>query len=371
MSARRALSASRVKSRYLAGGAEAGAHLGQLAGDLVGLDAGLAVLGAGLVFAGDGTVPFAVQVGAFFQADALEGELLAGGVAQQQAFEDRLHHVVAAVGTGTEIPSGLADLLVLAEQHVEDDAVDAVVGAVEDDGADDAGALAEPVDAALALLVPGRVPGQVVVDDGVEVLLQVDALGQAVGGDQHRALARVAGQVADPGFPLVRRQDAGDGGDRVVGAEALGQVLGDVLGGGDEPAEDDRVVAVERAARVTVSPSSLSLASPWPSSWLARAAKRRSRRRCGVSPSAASPSAPGVASADSTVSSSGRSRTAERPSPSASASSWASRLAARVRKVAAAAPGEEASARSSASADHQRTRCRSWPPSGSRTVSRA
>ena len=39
--------------------------------------------------------------------------------------------------------------------------------------------------------------------------------------------------------------------------------------------------------------------------------------------------------------------------------------------VAAAARGDEASARSSARADQYRTRCRSLPPSGSRTVSRA
>ena len=77
----------------------------------------------------------------------------------------------------------------LAEQHVEDDAVDAVVAAVEGDDADDVALLAEAVDAALALLVAGGVPGQVVVDDGVEVLLQVDALGQAVGGDQDAAAA--------------------------------------------------------------------------------------------------------------------------------------------------------------------------------------
>ena len=125
------------------------------------------------------------------------------------------------------------------------------------------------------------------------------------------------------------------------------------------------------SSSVTTLASSLSLASPAPSSSAARAAKRLSRRRCGVSPSAVSPSAPGVASADSTVSSSGRSSTAERPSRSASATSSASRLAALVRRVAAAARGEEASARSSASADQYRTRCRSWPPSGSRTVSRA
>ena len=62
----------------LAGRAEAGAHLGEFAGDLGGLDSGLGVLGAGLAFAGGGAVPFAVQAGALLQADALERELLAG-----------------------------------------------------------------------------------------------------------------------------------------------------------------------------------------------------------------------------------------------------------------------------------------------------
>ena len=71
--------------------------------------------------------------------------------------------------------------------------------------------LAEPVDAALALLVPGRVPGQVVVDDGLEVVLEVDALGQAVGGDQDRAPAVVAGQLRDPRLALGGRQGAGHG----------------------------------------------------------------------------------------------------------------------------------------------------------------
>ena len=45
--------------------------------------------------------------------------------------------------------------------------------------------LAEAVDAALALLVTGRVPGKVVVDDCVEAFLEVDALAEAVGGDEH------------------------------------------------------------------------------------------------------------------------------------------------------------------------------------------
>ena len=95
----------------------------------------------------------------------------------------------------------------LAEQHVQDDAVDAVVGAVEGDRPDDAGALAEPVDAAFALLVAGRVPGQVVVDDGLEVLLQVHALRQAVGRDEDRA-PRLVGRSAPRSGPRARREAA-------------------------------------------------------------------------------------------------------------------------------------------------------------------
>ena len=76
----------------------------------------------------------------------------------------------------------------LAQQHVEHDPVDRRVRAVEGDHADRRLGLAVAVDAALALLVAGRVPGEVVVDDGVEVLLEVDALGQAVGRDEHTPL---------------------------------------------------------------------------------------------------------------------------------------------------------------------------------------
>ena len=184
------------KVRYLAGGAQAGAHLGQFAGDFGGLDSRLAVLGAGLVFPGDGAVPFAVQVGAFFHADALERELFAWGVAQQQPFEDGLHDVVAAVRYRDRDPQGLADLLVLAEQHVEDDAVDAVVGPVQHHGADNAGLLAEPVHAPFPLLVPGRVPRQVVVDDGLEMLLQVHAL--RTGSRSPPAPAACAGRWSVP-----------------------------------------------------------------------------------------------------------------------------------------------------------------------------
>ena len=45
--------------------------------------------------------------------------------------------------------------------------------------------LTEAIDPSLALLMPGRIPRQIVVDDCVEELLQVDPFGQAVSADEH------------------------------------------------------------------------------------------------------------------------------------------------------------------------------------------
>ena len=90
---------------------------------------------------------------------------------------------------------------------------------------------------ALALLLPGRVPGQIVVEDSVEVVLEVDALGQAVGGDKD--VTRVGGgELGDARLPLGRRQHSGDRRDLrgpgqcalKVGGEGLGRARG--LSGG-------------------------------------------------------------------------------------------------------------------------------------------
>ena len=72
--------------------------------------------------------------------------------------------------------------------------------------------LAESVDAAFALFVAGGVPRQVVVDDGGEAVLQVDALRQAVGGDQ-QAGAVVGAEGIDAGFAFLRGERSGDGVD--------------------------------------------------------------------------------------------------------------------------------------------------------------
>src|SRR6266700_3886899 len=311
--------------RDLGGGAEAGPHLGQLTGDLGRLDSGLGVLGARLAFLSGGAVPFAVQAGAPFQSYALEGELLAGRVAQQQSFEDGLYDVIAAVGYRYGDAERLADLDVLAQQDVQHDPVDAVVGAVQRHRPDGAKALPEPVDPALALLVPGRVPGQVGVDYGLEAALQVDAFRQAVGGNEHRAAGVIVGQVLDPLLALVRRQDAGDRGHRVVGAQMSRQVLCHILGRVDETAEHNRVVALkEQFGDDLGEQGELGVVGAF-------------QPGRPVGESSEPPAVRGFS----------------------------------LRMLAVGARGEEASARSRASADQYLTRCRSWPPSGSRTASRA
>ena len=101
--------------------------------------------------------------------------------------------------------------------------------------------LAVAVDPALALLVAGGVPGEVVVEDGVEVLLEVDPLGEAVRRHEHPLL--VSPELLHPRFALGGRERAGDGGD-LHAFELLPEFVRHVLGGGDEAAEDDGIEAV-------------------------------------------------------------------------------------------------------------------------------
>ena len=97
----------------------------------------------------------------------------------------------------------------LADEDVEDHAVDRVVGAVVRDGPHLALLLPEPVHPALALLVARGVPCQVVVQDGIEVFLEVDAFRQAVGADEHEPAA-VGGEGIDARFAFGGGKPAGD-----------------------------------------------------------------------------------------------------------------------------------------------------------------
>ena len=80
-------------------------------------------------------------------------------------------------------------------------------------------------------------------DDGLEVLLQVDALGQAVRGDQD-VPPRLAGELGDAVLPFGGWQLPVTAATRPLLPSCLCEVLGNVLGGRDEPAEDDRVIPI-------------------------------------------------------------------------------------------------------------------------------
>jgi hypothetical protein len=156
-----------------------------------------------LTLAVGGGVPRAIEL-ATLGSGEFEGGLAVGGgvVAEEQALEDRLGDGVCVHRDRYGDAELVVDGAVLAEEDLEDDAVDGVVLAVEGDGADCGARLAVTIDAALALLVAGGVPGEVVVEDGVEGVLEVDALGEAVGADEDAAIG--LGEASDAIFSLFR-----------------------------------------------------------------------------------------------------------------------------------------------------------------------
>ena len=199
---------------------------------------------------------------------------------------------------------------------------------------------------------------------GVEVLLQVDALAQAVGADQHAVLGGRLAELEDARLALRRRQQAGDALDLdVLEALALGQrraqTVGHVVGGRDEAAEDDRPVALAQQrlddvgglGQLGVALEALELLG------LARHVEELGALAA-ADVVVRVKSLPGATSMPSPASSSMRSKTLRRPTASASSAVSVSAPAARVRSVSAAAAGLDESEPSRASSDHQRTRWR-------------
>ena len=127
---------------------------------------------------------------------------------EQDVVDDRLHDLLRLGRDGHGDPQALADGAPLAGQHVKDDLVDLVVAAIEQHRSDMPAALAEAVNPAFALFQAVRVPRQVVVDHGVEVVLQVDAFAQTLRGDQHAAIA--PDQLGDLLAPLLVTDFTGD-----------------------------------------------------------------------------------------------------------------------------------------------------------------
>ena len=165
--------------------------------DLVDLDRLLGEHRAGALLAIGGLLPLVVELVADRdELGLVEQRELLVAAAQDEPLEDRFDDRVRVDRDGDGDPERVADRPVLAQENVEDDPVDAVVAAEVGEHPHRVALLPVAVDAALALLVPGRVPGEVVVDDGVEVLLQVDALRQAVGCDEHPLVGLAEGEDA-------------------------------------------------------------------------------------------------------------------------------------------------------------------------------
>ncbi len=144
---------------------------------------------------------------------------------EQRALEQRLGDLLAGTGHRDGDAEVALDALVLADQHIEDHAVDRVVGAVVGDDAHLRLLLPEAVHPAFALLVARGVPGQVVVQHGVEVLLEVDAFRQAVGADEH-ILTGLGDQRRDARFALGGRQQPGDRLDPHLVGQGFAQLRG-------------------------------------------------------------------------------------------------------------------------------------------------
>jgi hypothetical protein len=151
--------------------ADRGAGLGEGLGDLVDLDRVLREdrSAALLTFGGGG--PGEVELAALGLGEFEGGLGHRGVLTDEQALEDGLRDGVGVHWDRYSDAELGVDRPVLAQEDLEDDAVDGVVLAVEGDRADGGARLAVAVHPALALLVTRGVPAQVVVEDGVEGIL--------------------------------------------------------------------------------------------------------------------------------------------------------------------------------------------------------
>ena len=150
----------------------------------VGVDLRLGVVPAAAPLALGGLIHLLVQL---VDARMLQGEpelLAVCAVVQQDPVDHRLDNLLRFDRHGHGDAESLPDGAGLPDQDAEHDQVDLVVGAVEQTGANGLLCLAVAIDPALALLQPVGVPGQVVVKDGIEPFLEVDAVAQAIGGDE-------------------------------------------------------------------------------------------------------------------------------------------------------------------------------------------
>jgi hypothetical protein len=163
---------------------------------------------------------------------------------EQDIFEDGFHKFFGPGRDRHGNSKRTADGLVFSEQDPKDDTVDAGILAVIRDHPNFLARLPIAVNAAFPLFMTSRVPRQIVMKDGIEVILQVDAFAEAVG--RHQYTLRKLGQRADAVLALGWSEFTGNTGDLGTARDfAAGTKSGgDVLGGLDEAAKDNRLMTV-------------------------------------------------------------------------------------------------------------------------------
>jgi hypothetical protein len=103
-----------------------------------------------------------------------------------------------------------------ADQDFEDHTVYGIVSPIVSDTTDLGFVLTETVYPALALLVAGRIPSQIIMQYSVEMLLEINALCQAIGADEN-ILTRFCRQICNASFPFGRRKHPRDRFDPYLG----------------------------------------------------------------------------------------------------------------------------------------------------------
>jgi hypothetical protein len=160
-----------------------------------------------------------------------------GTASEEQALKHRLYDLLAIDRHGDGDPEGITDGAVFPEKHIEHNAVDLIVYAIVGQHPDLASLLAEPIYSAIPLLVASGIPREVVMNDGVEFVLKVDSLAEAVCADQTPTGGGAIAQPVDSCGTLFRSQTAGDAGDLSLFPQSASKFLRNVLGCLNEPAE--------------------------------------------------------------------------------------------------------------------------------------
>lgn len=105
--------------------------------------------------------------------------------AKDERFKHRLSDALAFLGHGHMRAQRAVDLARLVEEDLDHHAVHRVVPPEEPHRLDPLGGLPIAVHAPFALFESVRIPGQVVVHDRRELLLEIHAFGEAVGRHEH------------------------------------------------------------------------------------------------------------------------------------------------------------------------------------------